>query len=127
MGKHFQAKFNRITNITTPMPDKPNEPLTDSLDALPPMIPHYIEQQAKKAAKAVQDLERQEAAEALAALQHGRPPQAPNNNMPKGKEPITIQEYKEVQEQQERGQGRPIGRAGQAWRRGHGDGIYKNI
>jgi len=30
----------------------------------------------------------------LASLQHGRPPQAPNNNIPKGKEPITTQEYK---------------------------------
>jgi len=43
---------------------------------------------------AVEELRRQEAAEALALLQHGRPPQAPNNNMPKGKEPITTQEYK---------------------------------
>ena len=94
MGKHFQAKFNRITNITTPMPDTPNEPLTDSLDPLPPMKPYYIEVQEKRAAKAVEELKRQEAAEGLAALQHGRPPQVPNNNMPKGKEPITSQEYK---------------------------------
>ena len=43
---------------------------------------------------AVEELRRQEAAEALASLQHGRPPQASNNNMPKGKEPITTQEYK---------------------------------
>ena len=43
---------------------------------------------------AVKELRRQEAAEALASLQHGRPPQAPNNNMPKSKEPITTQEYK---------------------------------
>ena len=34
MGKNFQAKFNSITKVTTPMPDTPNEPLTDSLDAL---------------------------------------------------------------------------------------------
>jgi len=94
MGKHFQAKFNRITNITTPMPDTPNEPLTDSLDPLPPMKPYYIEVQEKRAAKAVEELKRQEAAEGPAALQHGRPPQVPNNNMPKGKEPITSQEYK---------------------------------
>ena len=37
MGKHFQAKFNSITKVITPMPDTHNEPLTDSLDALPPM------------------------------------------------------------------------------------------
>jgi hypothetical protein len=45
MGKHFQAKFNRIT---TPMPDTPNEPLTDSLDALPPMKPHYIPKRRRR-------------------------------------------------------------------------------
>ena len=42
MGKHFQAKFNSITFVTTPMPDTPNEALTDSLDALPPMRPYFI-------------------------------------------------------------------------------------
>jgi hypothetical protein len=94
MGKHFQAKFNSITKVTTPMPDTSNEPLTDSLDALPPMKTYFIEEQEKKAAKAVEEVKRQEAAETLASLQHGRPPQAPNNNIPKGKEPITTQEYK---------------------------------
>ena len=72
------------------MRDTPNEPLTDSLDALPPMKPYYIEQQ-KKAAMAIEELKRQEAVEALASLQHGRPPHAHNNNMPKGKEPNTTQ------------------------------------
>ena len=42
------------------------------------MKTYFIEQE-KKAAKAVEELKRQEAAETLASLQHGRPPQAPNN------------------------------------------------
>ena len=76
------------------MHDTSNERLTDSLNTLPPMKPYFIEQEEKKAAMAVEELRRQEAADGLASLQHGRPPQAPDNNMPKGKEPITTQEYK---------------------------------
>lgn len=48
MGKHFQAKFNSITKIATPIPDTPNEPLTDSLDALPPMKPYFVNREREE-------------------------------------------------------------------------------